>query len=271
MIAKLKKKLLEISLKRLSPSNSLLVTRRLKNMFLEPSGWLLSQAELAPLRANGEPLPWFTYSAIEFLQRVVLPTDKVFEYGAGYSTLWWQENVDKVISIEHDAVWCERLRPRLKHHVQLVNVEAEQLITSEALAYLTPFFDRKRRTDWPYDTQRITRRGLDDDRFLAYAYQIVEAREIFDFIIIDGMARRLCTFLAINYIKPSGFIILDNSNRSCYDLAYILLEEAGFKQIPFWGLVPGANFFSCTSFFTRSLERLPSCAFAENSFGLPEY
>ncbi|WP_050018342.1 hypothetical protein WH8501_16230 [Crocosphaera watsonii WH 8501] len=111
-----------------------------------------------------------------------------------------------------------------------------------------------------YDPEKIIRGGLADERFLAYAHHILEIGELFDFIVIDGMARRLCTFLAVNYLKPTGFIILDNSNRSDYDLAYILLEEAGFRQIPFWGLVPGANFLTCTSFFTRSLELLPSSA-----------
>ena len=95
--------------------------------------------------------------------------------------------------------------------------------------------------------------------------------EKFDFVVVDGMARRLCTYAAIARVEADGFIVLDNSNRSDYDLAYTLLDEAGFRQIPCWGLVPGADFMTCTSFFTRSFARLPSAAFGGNGFGLPEY
>ncbi|CCQ59484.1 hypothetical protein CWATWH0005_2195 [Crocosphaera watsonii WH 0005] len=33
----------------------------------------------------------------------------MFEYGAGFSTLWWQNKVNRVYSVEHDQAWCERL------------------------------------------------------------------------------------------------------------------------------------------------------------------
>lgn len=245
--------------------------QNLVKQFLQPSGWVRSQIESAPLRANGEPLPWFTYGAIEFLHRIVRSTDRVFEYGAGFSTFWWQNSVEKLCSVEHDMAWCEKLRPHLRPHVHLSNIEIDQAVPPEVSAHLASFFDLQRRTEWNYDSQKIIRRGLADDRFLAYAYHIVKQDELFDFVVIDGMARRLCTFLALDYVKSTGFIILDNSNRSDYDLAYILLEKAGFRQIPFWGLVPGANFLTCTSFFTRSIERIPSSAFVGNSFDLPEY
>lgn len=243
----------------------------LQRLFLEPSGWLRSREQQAPVRADGTPLPWFTYGAIEFLQRVVRPGDSVFEYGAGHSTLWWQAHVQRVCAVEHDVQWCERLRPRLQPHVQLQGIGADAPLAPEAQARLAPFFARQRRTQWSYDAQRVVRRGLADEPFQAYAHQIAVAGGRFDFIVVDGMARRLCTFAAIEHLAHDGFIVLDNSNRSDYDLAFTLLEEAGFRQIPFWGLVPGADFLTCTSFFTRSIARLPLGGFGGNSFGLPEY
>ena len=244
---------------------------KLIRLFLKPSGWTRSKSQNAPVRINGEPLPWYTYGAIEFLHRVVRTTDRVFEYGAGYSTLWWQKRVEEMCSVEHDEAWCMRLSPNLLPHVQLYNIKEDYPVPIEVSNRVAPFFGRRRRSNWPYTAERVRVRGLADERFLAYAHQIVEFGGKFDFIVIDGMARRLCTFLAIDCLKSDGFIILDNSNRSDYDLAYTLLEESGFRQIPFLGLVPGANFFTCTSFFTRSLERLPSSAYIGNSFDLPEY
>jgi hypothetical protein len=243
----------------------------LQRLFLQPSGWLRSQLEEAPVRADGAPLPWFTYGAIEFLHRVVRPGDHVFEYGAGYSTLWWQARVQRVCSVEHDAAWCDRLRARLAPNVDLQARGADAPASPGAQARLAPFFARPRRTAWSYEPERVVRRGLADEPFVAYAHRIAEAGGAFDFVVVDGMARRLCTYAAIEHVKPDGFVVLDNSNRSDYELAFTLLEEAGFRQIPFWGLVPGAAFQTCTSFFTRSMARLPTGAFVGNSFGLPEY
>jgi hypothetical protein len=37
---------------------------------------------------NGEPVPWFTYPTIEYLNHLDLSECSVFEYGMGYSTLY---------------------------------------------------------------------------------------------------------------------------------------------------------------------------------------
>jgi hypothetical protein len=243
----------------------------LMHQFLQPSGWIKSKIEHAPVDGNGQPLPWFTYAAIEFLQQIVRPDDRIFEYGAGNSTLWWQGKVAEVYSVEHDILWCERLRPLLGSNVQLIGCPIDSPVKEIEKASTAEFFQLQGLNDWDYDREKVIRRGLCDDRFVSYATRIDKIGGDFDFIVIDGMARRLCTWTALSHLKPDGFILLDNSNRSDYDLAYTLLNQAGFRQIPLWGLVPGADFFTCTSFFTRSLSRLPQATFAGNSLGLPEY
>ena len=179
-----------------------------------------------------------------------------------------------VASVEHDEAWCERLRPLLSPNVQLAARPIDAPVDSAASRRASDFFKLPRRTAWPYDTAKTIRRGLEDPRFLAYASHLDEVDpegEGFDCIIIDGMARRLCTWIALSHLKPDGILIFDNSNRSDYDLAYTLLDQAGFHQIPCWGLPPGASFLSNTSLFIRTLARLPRATFAGNSFGLPEY
>lgn len=243
----------------------------LTRLFLEPAGWARSKAEQTPMRADGQALPWFTYGAIEFLQRVVRPDDRVFECGAGYSTLWWQANAAEVHSVEHDDTWCDQLLPHLKSNVHLEARPIDCPADHEAHVRMAGFFERTRRTHWSYDAEKVVRRGLCDERFVAYADHINVVGGLFDFIVIDGMARRLCTWASLSHLKADGFVVLDNSNRSDYDLAYTLLAEGGFRQIPCWGLVPGADFLTCTSFFTRAMNRLPTARFSGNSFGLPEY
>ncbi|NDY93937.1 hypothetical protein [Ideonella livida] len=250
----------------------------LDRQFLRPSGWRQSQAAMAPLGPDGTPLPWFTYAAIELLPLLLRPTDRVFEYGAGHSTLWWQARVARVSAVEHDTAWCERLRPRLSDRVDLCARPLDHPASAAACQRVAPFFARPRRTDWPYDAAKVVRRGLEDARFIAYATRLDEvdpdptaADRGFDVIVIDGMARRLCTWVALQHLRPGGVLVLDNSNRSDYDLAYTLLAEAGLHHLPLWGLVPGANFHTCTSVFLRSLERLPRGGFQGNRLGLPEY
>lgn len=246
----------------------------LEQKFLAPSGWIRSRDRGAPMNPEGAPLPWFTYAAIEFLERVVRYTDRVFEFGAGWSTHWWAQRVRDVTSVEHDSEWVATLRADLPHNARLVEIPAESTVERSLPSEVEGFFRRDRRTNWPYDEAKVVRRGLNDERFIGYATRIQKAdpsNRGYDFIVVDGMARRLCVWSALGHVSADGFLILDNSNRSDYDLAYELLDEAGFKQIPFWGLVPGAPFQTCTSVFTRSIRRLPSGAFRANTLGLPEY
>ena len=244
----------------------------LDKLFLRPSGWTLSADMNQPVRSDGEALPWFTYSAIEFLERTISPKDRVFEYGAGNSTLWWQSRVGELYTVEQDASWAIKLKPSLQQPDRLVLRERFAKCPKQYDPIVRQFQERMRRTAWSsYDGQKVIRRGLDDDGFTGYAAQIMSYDGLFDIIVIDGMARRLCTEFAVKKIASDGMIILDNSNRRDYDAAYDILYESGFRQIPFWGLVPGANFMTCTSVFTRSLSRLAPAAHWPNSHGLPEY
>lgn len=49
---------------------------------------------------DGNPIPWYTYPAIEYLSQFDYGGKRVFEYGCGYSSLFWAERAAKVISIE---------------------------------------------------------------------------------------------------------------------------------------------------------------------------
>lgn len=246
-------------------------TSNLTKRFLVPSGWALSSAKQKPLDARDKILPWFTYSAIEFLHHSVRQSDRVFEYGAGYGTLWWAMNANSVVAVEHDLQWIEQIRDSLPGNAQLIHrpaIESFGVSRDKASEY---FFKRMRRTKWNYDAEKETRRGLNDSQFLDYASEIARHDALFDIIVIDGMCRRLCAEYAVLHLNPGGMIILDNSNRSDYDAAFDILEEAKFRQIPFWGLVPGANFHTCTSIFTKSLERLSDSRHHPSILSLPEY
>lgn len=42
---------------------------------------------------DGNSIPWFTYPAIEYLSHLDLSGCSVFEYGSGFSTLFWLQRV----------------------------------------------------------------------------------------------------------------------------------------------------------------------------------
>ena len=243
----------------------------LDRLFLAPSGWVSSKREQRPVSCDGTALPWFTFGAIEFLNQIIWAEASVFEYGAGYSTLWWQCVVNSVISVDHDPQWLLELQPKLQKHALVELVQENATVPEIAKPLISRFMARPRRTIWNYETAKVIRRGLEDEQFYGYAARILEYKKCFDFVVIDGMARRLCAEFAVNCVSEKGVIILDNSNRRDYDAAFDILNEAGFKQIPFWGLVPGANFLTCTSFFVRSLNVLPDGSHKPNTFDLPEY
>jgi hypothetical protein len=77
--------------------------------FLATSGWIRSRQENASVDASGEPLPRITYGAMHVLARTPRSA-RVFEYGSGYSTLWWATRAAAVVSVEHDAAWAQWVR-----------------------------------------------------------------------------------------------------------------------------------------------------------------
>jgi hypothetical protein len=51
-------------------------------------------------------LPWFTFSAIEFLETWIKSHHEIFEYGCGGSTLFFAQRARSVASVEHNGKWA---------------------------------------------------------------------------------------------------------------------------------------------------------------------
>ncbi|MGB3614085.1 MAG: hypothetical protein WBA10_09850 [Elainellaceae cyanobacterium] len=238
---------------------------------LSPMGWVESLQAKLPIDANGNPLPWWTYSAIEFVSTLARPDFRVFEYGGGQSTLWWASQIARVTTIDHDQEWVDKVAPSLVSPHEILCVPAESAYSAQAEPLCDAYFQRSPRCEFPYDDARVKRRGLNDTDFVGYVDAINHYPEQFDCIVIDGMARRLCAYFAVEKLKDDGIIIFDNSNRSDYLEGYQYLTRSGFFQIRLWGTVAGATFPSCTSIFVRKLQSLPKLDFQSSLFDFPEY
>jgi hypothetical protein len=125
-----------------------------------------------PVAADGSPLPWYTYPAIEYCNQIDARGLDIFEYGSGNSSLFWAHKGANVWCVEHDKEWYENMCTK---SAQLRGIALGQSAEKYALA--------------------ISDVGRD-----------------FDVIIIDGAWRNECAAQAIRHTKQGALVILDNSD-----------------------------------------------------------
>ncbi len=180
------------------------------NFFVE-SGWLESMLRERPVNKGGAPIPWYTYPAIEFIEPRIRPDFRVFEYGSGWSTLWWAERTQEVFAVEHDSAWFEQVRGQVPANVRLALQQ-------------------------------------EPDK---YVDQLNACGGDFDVVVVDGENRNECARAAAARTKRSGAIVFDNSDRAAFAEGVRFLDEQGWMRLDFWGLVPCYPYRNCTSIFLR--------------------
>jgi hypothetical protein len=136
-------------------------------------GQLRSIRERRPVRSDGSAIPWYTYPAIEYLSQFDFSNASVFEFGAGYSSLYWAQRARTVLSVESDPGWLEHLKEGVRPNQKV-----------------------------------LLRQGRDD-----YVNAIREQPDLFDVVIVDGRWRHACVEAAMNKVRDDGLIVLDNSDR----------------------------------------------------------
>ena len=168
---------------------------------------------------NGNPVPWFTYPAIEYLNCLDLSGCSVFEYGMGYSTLYWLSKTNKVISIEHDENWYNK--------TMKLSLNNEKL---------TCYFCK------------------DENE---YVLALEKFNQFFDIIVIDGKWRRKCAESALRHIKSFGGGMLIFYNSDWYPNTINFLRD-GLKwiEIDFAGFGPINSYTWVTTIFINPEYRL---------------
>lgn len=97
-------------LKRLQPARK--QARNFKSLAREYGQWRTIR-DWDSVDSNGEPIPWYTYPATEFLSHINFSRFKVFEYGSGNSTLWWSKRAKQVTSVEDHDIWFRRINSKI--------------------------------------------------------------------------------------------------------------------------------------------------------------
>lgn len=218
---------------------------RLRKNYLTSSGWLESAETKLAVR-DGRPIPWFTFSAIRFLEQEITTDLSIFEFGGGQSTVYWAERVRRIVSVDHDPAFVQHVRRNLPPNAEL-HLLQEGAPVSDRAARMSRAMPRL--TD-PERDIRTFRSGQLNHAFQGYALKILDYPvDGFDVVVVDGMARVLSTWAAIQHFRAGGFIVFDNSDRDFYQGAYHLLDQAGYRRLDFWGMGPINPYEWCTSVF----------------------
>jgi hypothetical protein len=183
-----------------------------KKSYLYSSGWVESIKRGYPCRADGSELPWINYPAIRLLEERIKNNFRVFEFGSGYSTLFFARLAQTVVSVENDNTWFGNMKSRVPGNVTLLY------------------------------------RKKDKDGF--YCRSISEAGGEYDLVLVDGKDRVNCVKQAVGCLSARGVILLDDSERPQYAECMEFMRGKGFRGLILDGLKPtGDEGVSATIFY----------------------
>jgi hypothetical protein len=146
-------------------------------------------------------MAWWSYPAMERVDEFLAdrPEARIFEYGAGASTLWLAKRAAQVDSVEHDTRWAESVREMLVDSPGNVKLHVVPPIAATA--------------DTVVRSGRVGHTDLD---FADYVSAIDEVGGPFDLIVVDGRARVDAFRRALDHLAEGGVVVFDNIKRKRY-------------------------------------------------------
>lgn len=185
-----------------------------KNSYLNKTGFIKSHQYIQPVNQNNGPIPWMNYAVIELLDERLHKGLDLFEYGAGFSSIWFAERLNKVVSIEYDQAWRKQVEGLL------APVSNAELIFQEV--------------------------GED------YVNGAQRTGSSYHMILVDGRERVACAKASFNALTDDGILILDDSDREEYQEVFTIASNLGFKNLRISGLKPFSFFREESTIFYRN-------------------
>ena len=155
--------------------------------------------------------------------------DKVLEWGAGGSTLYFSNIVSSYVSIEHDKLWYNKLTSQINDNVELLYVpthdekfddkldkNAFDILRGDESWYKKngnkEIYEKDGKTHW------TTRGKIDWHCYLDYIRKPLElSYRNYDVVFVDGRARAMCAYVAKDLLKDDGYLLFhDFNNRGYY-------------------------------------------------------
>lgn len=186
----------------------------LRKSYLVATGYMHTLKATKPCKLDGSPLPWMNYNVISMLESRLNKDLTLFEFGSGYSTLFYSGLVSKVVSVEHDKQWFDDIKEKLPLNAKILYREFE------------------------YGG--------------SYCRSVIETEALYDVIVVDGRDRVRCVINATQCLSDRGVIVLDDSRRGKYKESVDYLTNHGFKKIDFEGISPNGFHFDTTTIFYKN-------------------
>ena len=147
------------------------------------------------------PFPWLVWPAIRFLSREVKDKD-IFEFGSGNSTSWYADRCKLVVSVEDDSAWYQ--------------IQVNKLGTR--------------------DNVRVVFESDPKD----YASAIRKFDRTYDRVVIDGSHRLQCLENSIDFVRPGGVLVVDNTDEQTRLSDFIKSKFSSENIIVMSGYAPGS-------------------------------
>ena len=164
--------------------------------------------------------PWWSYGAIDAIEKLTHDSTRIFEWGSGGSTLFLGQRAKSVYAVESDRVWYDHVK----------SMSAQCCPDNVRIDYVT--FDTRNPKEFQ-DCDYL--HALDD------AYDVI----VIDGIEVTGHERILCFMHAEKYTVAGTIVVLDDFWR--YET---LLENNRAKEVKvFEGPGPGRIGVTSTALF----------------------
>ncbi|MCE7997215.1 MAG: class I SAM-dependent methyltransferase [Roseivirga sp.] len=168
-------------------------------------------------KANPET-PWLTPDAIIALNQLLKPDFVALEYGSGRSTLFFSQKVEKLYSVEHHEEWYNHVKQLLAEkevkNTSLNLIKPDKILSEIKLSSELQMFISEE--DYPNKDNFF-------DKYVEYINSF--DNDFFDFVLVDGRARKSCALVGVDKLKSGGLLVLDNSERLRYKAVHDTLKD----------------------------------------------
>jgi len=215
----------------------------LENDYLSNTGYIESISNKLPLR-HGLPIPWITYSALEFLESNVSSNAKVLEFGAGFSSIFWALRGNDISYLDFNKNWNDCISNTLDELGRECLISSKSIFDELSSVY-PPFIEEFKQM------LSIEERATSANFSNSLNSYILEKIEMANLIVIDGHYRNFFLEMCAR-ADSKAVIVLDNAERNEYETGKTAILDAGFFKIDFTGLGPVNPYGWTTSIFIKS-------------------
>ena len=165
--------------------------------------------------------PWMCPGTVKFCEGHLMQSMSAIEFGSGRSTAWLSRKVGRLVSIEHDAAWHERVRRALERD-QVTNVDYRLISLDHVVS----------EPEWPSYSPL--------PHYVSVLDEFPDGS--FDLVVVDGHYRTHCIRHCIPKLKASGYLLVDDTNlwpsRDCIPVptewAVVDKSTNGLKYAVVW-------------------------------------